>query len=805
MNRFSLLVARAVYKRRIIYDRSFRGYHIRNHKVRVYAEIAASISRRLNFEPNWSTVEHRWTAMRREYTSIQLKFGMNQNKRYNSLTKRQKKLMKELDFMYYHTNHRVDIPNHTYDELRPNAAAAASLNNVTPQVTPKANSNAAILSLLNSSPANLTRQKTQQQSRIALNAAALPQRVLSHSIIITVPNGSGQQVRVSFSPALTTNQIVKQPVKASAVRLARVQDGTGSSLGLSMPGLSALLAGSPTDDTSVPGITAASSLFERLTAPTNQASQPTSSMTSPPPQQSPQLTHPKVSLANLKNFAGAQDDGKIANVVMGFDKDAWGHRLIDECLTELMRDFRGDLWTHNGPDIITKVLQRHCKLQGSTVEHRWTAMRREYTSIQLKFGMNQNKRYNSLTKRQKKLMKELDFMYYHTNHRVDIPNHTYDELRPNAAAAASLNNVTPQVTPKANSNAAILSLLNSSPANLTRQKTQQQSRIALNAAALPQRVLSHSIIITVPNGSGQQVRVSFSPALTTNQIVKQPVKASAVRLARVQDGTGSSLGLSMPGLSALLAGSPTDDTSVPGITAASSLFERLTAPTNQASQPTSSMTSPPPQQSPQLTHPKVDARRLRHYRSGLRALRRGRRPASEDQLRSQNSTIYPHREQHLVAVLEKSIAEPLSRAEVVRDVRRYSRTICPVKKCRLHANSLKEEIVLTRFRAREYQTAVRDLLGTFCNLNRLLDYVNYPLEPSEYWWQLEEQLSQELDGIDTIFGNLLAPLSSCGIVGAVDVHQPIREIWSVVLAKILSSYSKPQTECSHRAVLRYSI
>ncbi|CAB0043290.1 unnamed protein product, partial [Trichogramma brassicae] len=234
MNRFSLLVARAVYKRRIIYDRSFRGYHIRNHKVRVYAEIAASISRRLNFEPN------------------------------------------------------------------SNAAAAASLNNVTPQVTPKANSNAAILSLLNSSPANLTRQKTQQQSRIALNAAALPQRVLSHSIIITVPNGSGQQVRVSFSPALTTNQIVKQPVKASAVRLARVQDGTGSSLGLSMPGLSALLAGSPTDDTSVPGITAASSLFERLTAPTNQASQPTSSMTSPPPQQSPQLTHPKVCFSSRR-------------------------------------------------------------------------------------------------------------------------------------------------------------------------------------------------------------------------------------------------------------------------------------------------------------------------------------------------------------------------------------------------------------------------------------------------------------------------------------------------------------------------
>ncbi|CAB0032931.1 unnamed protein product [Trichogramma brassicae] len=45
--------------------------------------------------------------------------------------------------------------------------------------------------------------------------------------------------------------------------------------------------------------------------------------------------------------------------------------------------------------------------------------------------------------------------------------------------------------------------------------------------------------------------------------------------------------------------------------------------------------------------------------------------------------------------------------------------------------------------------------------DRLVDYVYYPLEPAEYWWQLEDQLSQELDGIDVIFGNLLAPLSSC--------------------------------------------
>lgn len=49
---------------------------------------------------------------------------------------------------------------------------------------------------------------------------------------------------MSFSSALTSQLAgnKQQPVKATAVRLARVQDPT-STLGLSMPGLSALLAG----------------------------------------------------------------------------------------------------------------------------------------------------------------------------------------------------------------------------------------------------------------------------------------------------------------------------------------------------------------------------------------------------------------------------------------------------------------------------------------------------------------------------------------------------------------------------------
>jgi hypothetical protein len=70
------------------------------------------------------------------------------------------------------------------------AAAAASMNNSAGQTASKSN-NAAILSLLNSSPANLTQQKNQSR-RISLNAASIPQRVLGHGNVITVPSTTGQ-------------------------------------------------------------------------------------------------------------------------------------------------------------------------------------------------------------------------------------------------------------------------------------------------------------------------------------------------------------------------------------------------------------------------------------------------------------------------------------------------------------------------------------------------------------------------------------------------------------------------------------
>ncbi|TGZ49454.1 Protein FAM48A [Temnothorax longispinosus] len=159
----------------------------------------------------------------------------------------------------------------------------------------------------------------------------------------------------------------------------------------------------------------------------------------------------------------------------------------------------------------------------------------------------------------------------------------------NAAAAAMNNNA--QATNKSN-NAAILSLLNSTPANIAQRKVQPQ-RISINTS-IPSRVISHGNVINVPNTTGQ-VRVSLSSSALTGQLSckQQPVKATAVRLARVQDPT-STLGLSMPGLSALLAGTPSADNPIPGMNSTSSLLERLTASSSQSSQPASPMTSPSP-------------------------------------------------------------------------------------------------------------------------------------------------------------------------------------------------------------------
>lgn len=120
-------------------------------------------------------------------------------------------------------------------------------------------------------------------------------------------------MRVNFSSALASQLVGKQqPVKGATVRLARVQDST---LGLSMPGLSALLAGTPSADNPIPGINSASSLLERLTASSSQGSQPTSPMTSPPPAN---VNLQGVNLANLPNSINGLQNVQVMRTFQHF-------------------------------------------------------------------------------------------------------------------------------------------------------------------------------------------------------------------------------------------------------------------------------------------------------------------------------------------------------------------------------------------------------------------------------------------------------------------------------------------------------
>ncbi|CAB0039693.1 unnamed protein product, partial [Trichogramma brassicae] len=157
-------------------------------------------------------------------------------------------------------------------------------------------------------------------------------------------------------------------------------------------------------------------------------------------------------------------------------------------------------------------------------------------------------------------------------------------------------------------------------------------------------------------------------------------------------------------------------------------------------------------------------RRLRHYRSGLRALRRGRRP------RQRGSVAQP--EQHDLsasrAASRRGAGEIHSRAAEQGRGGARRQALLPDHMSGEEVPSARQQFE-GGDRADAFQGAripdgrarpARHVLRS----DRLVDYVYYPLEPAEYWWQLEEQLSQELDGIDVIFGNLLAPLSSCSKV-----------------------------------------
>lgn len=69
----------------------------------------------------------------------------------------------------------------------------------------------------------------------------------------------------------------------------------------------------------------------------------------------------------LANFAGAEDRNQVAAGVIGFDTSMTGRRMANECIQEIRNNFRGDLWNHNGPGVITRILKKICSTKNVSI------------------------------------------------------------------------------------------------------------------------------------------------------------------------------------------------------------------------------------------------------------------------------------------------------------------------------------------------------------------------------------------------------------------------------------------------------
>ncbi|XP_555205.2 lactosylceramide 4-alpha-galactosyltransferase [Anopheles gambiae] len=63
------------------------------------------------------------------------------------------------------------------------------------------------------------------------------------------------------------------------------------------------------------------------------------------------------------NYAGAESFDLINSAVMNLESKGHGHELAETCVRDLLTNFNGNDWVNNGPGVITRVLQEHCRTQ----------------------------------------------------------------------------------------------------------------------------------------------------------------------------------------------------------------------------------------------------------------------------------------------------------------------------------------------------------------------------------------------------------------------------------------------------------
>ncbi|XP_069685761.1 lactosylceramide 4-alpha-galactosyltransferase-like [Periplaneta americana] len=60
------------------------------------------------------------------------------------------------------------------------------------------------------------------------------------------------------------------------------------------------------------------------------------------------------------NYVGVESSDNLASGVLNFATEGVGHDVATQCVEELRTNFRGDIWIHNGPGLITRVMLRMC-------------------------------------------------------------------------------------------------------------------------------------------------------------------------------------------------------------------------------------------------------------------------------------------------------------------------------------------------------------------------------------------------------------------------------------------------------------
>jgi len=88
----------------------------------------------------------------------------------------------------------------------------------------------------------------------------------------------------------------------------------------------------------------------------------------------PLLLTPHRSLVEIgTNYAGAESELYIGSAVLNFDMDTVGRTAIDLLLTDVQKNFNGDRWGQNGPEVLDRVLYVTCGTEHVSMGSRMTA------------------------------------------------------------------------------------------------------------------------------------------------------------------------------------------------------------------------------------------------------------------------------------------------------------------------------------------------------------------------------------------------------------------------------------------------